>query len=424
MIGLKLLLVSGRDSSYDFMIKVIKGGRTMAQKKVSRTIGEINRKIKSGKVVVVTAEEMTEIVKKKGARKAAREVDVVTTGTFAPMCSSGAFINFGHTKPTIKASKVWLNGVPAYAGVAAVDIYIGATEPAEDDPLNRVHPGQFKYGGGHVIHDLVAGEKVELKATAYGTDCYPNKDVTKKLTLDDLPYAVLLNPRNAYQNYNCAINLSNRTIYTYMGVLKPGMGNANYSTSGQLSPLLNDPYYLTMGLGTRIFLGGAQGYIIGPGTQHNPNARRGRNGVPVSPAGTLMVKGDLKEMDPRWVVGVSILGYGCSLALGLGVPIPILNEEMARFTGVSDEEIFTQIVDYGNDYPTGDVKSLGRVSYAELKSGTIRVNGQKVQSVPLSSYVRALEIANILKGWIENGKFLLTEPVELLPTARSRRKKS
>ena len=388
----------------------------MPKKKVSKTIEEINRKIREGKAVVVTADEMVHIVKNKGPEKAAREVDVVTTGTFAPMCSSGAFINFGHAKPTIKASRVWLNDVPAYAGLAAVDTYIGATEPTEDDPLNRVHPGQFKYGGGHVIHDLVAGKKVNLRVTGYGTDCYPNRDVKKKVALADLPYACLLNPRNAYQNYNCAINLTDKTIYTYMGVLKPNAGNANYSTSGQLSPLLNDPYYLTMGLGTRIFLGGAKGHIIGPGTQHNPHAKRAENGVPLTPAGTIMVMGNLKEMNPRWVAGVSMLGYGCSIAVGIGVPIPILNGEIARYTGVSDEEIFTQIIDYGNDYPRGEGISLGKVSYAELKSGKISFNGQEVSTVPLSSYVRALEIARILKGWIEKGEFLLTEPQEMLPT--------
>jgi len=394
------------------------GGRAGVPKKgVGKSIQDINKKIKKGTVVVVTADEMTDIVRQKGAAKAAREVDVVTTGTFSPMCSSGAFINFGHSKPTIKASKVWLNDVPAYAGLAAVDVYLGATEPAEDDPLNRIHPGQFKYGGGHVIRDLVAGKRVSLRAVAYGTDCYPRKSLAKRVTLSELPYAMLFNPRNGYQNYNCAINLSNKTKYTYMGVLKPRAGNANYATSGQLSPLQNDPYYLTMGMGTRVFIGGAKGYIVGPGTQHNPHAKRAGNGTPVTPAGTLMVTGNLKEMDPKWVAGVSMLGYGCSLAVGLGVPIPILNEEMARYTGVSDDEIFTQLIDYGNDYPTGEAKSLGQVSYGELKGGMIRFDGRDVPTVPLSSYVRALEIANILKGWIQQGEFLLNEPQVMLPTA-------
>jgi len=389
----------------------------VAGKKTFKTIKEINERIRKGKAVVVTADEMTRIVKSRGHSKAAREVDVVTTGTFAPMCSSGAFINFGHTKPPMKASKVWLNEVPTYAGLAAVDIYLGVTEPAEDDPLNRVHPGQFKYGGGHVIHDLLAGKKITLSATAYGTDCYPNRRAVKRVSLADLPYAVLVNPRNAYQNYNCAINLSNKTVYTYMGVLKPRAGNANYSTSGQLSPLLNDPYYLTLGLGTRIFLGGAKGYILGPGTQHRPEVPRGKNGVPLAPAGTLMVMGDLKEMDPRWLVGVSMLGYGCSLAVGVGVPIHVLDEDIARFTGVSDGDLHTQIVDYGQDYPRGEGKSLGLVSYEDLKSGAIRFNGKEVHTVPLSSTVRAVEIATILKQWIESGEFLLTEPIVPLPTA-------
>jgi uncharacterized protein (DUF39 family) len=379
---------------------------------VQKSYQEINEKIQQGQAVVVTAEEMVGIVRKKGPARAAREVDVVTTGTFAPMCSSGAFINFGHTRPPIKAAKVWLNDVPAYGGLAAVDLYIGATEPAFDDPLNKVHPGIFEYGGGHVIHDLVSGKQVRLRAEAYGTDCYPNRRVKMTVTLEDLPYAVLCNPRNAYQNYNCAVNVSQKTIYTYMGTLKPRMGNANYSTSGQLSPLLNDPYYRTVGLGTRIFLGGAQGYVVWHGSQHNPNAPRLANGVPRSPAGTLMVLGDLKQMHPRWLMGVSFQGYGCSLALGFGLPIPILDEEMAAFTGVSDEEIVTQV----KDYSFSRNEPLCEVSYAQLRSGSIVVEGKEIPTVPLSSYVRAREIASILKEWILKGQFFIGEPQHLVPT--------
>ncbi|MGD8524583.1 MAG: homocysteine biosynthesis protein [Desulfobacterales bacterium] len=389
----------------------------MKKYQVNKTFQEINRKIKSGKVVVVTAEEIIDIVKEDGPVEAAKQVDVVTTGTFAPMCSSGAFINFGHTAPTIKASKVWLNKVPAYGGVAAVDCYIGATETHEDDPLNKVHPGEFNYGGGHVIQDLVAGKKIKLKATAYGTDCYPNRMVEKEITLRSIPSATLCNPRNAYQNYNCAINLTDKTIYTYMGVLKPRAGNANYCSAGQLSPLFNDPYYKTIGIGTRIFLGGGEGYVTWHGTQHKPGVKRTRQGVPLTPAGTLWVMGDLKQMSPKWLVGLSVLGYGCSLAVGLGVPIPILNEDIVRCTAVSDDQIFTQIVDYGNDYGKGISKSYGKVSYAQLKSGHITFNGEKIPTVPLSSMVRAREIADRLKTWISKGTFLLGEPQFTLPSS-------
>jgi L-aspartate semialdehyde sulfurtransferase len=382
---------------------------------ITKTFEEINRKIRSGDAVVVTAEEMIGIVDENGAEEAAREVDVVTTGTFAPMCSSGAFVNFGHSVPGIKASTVSFNKVPAYGGVAAVDCYIGATEPCEDDPLNKVYPGEFNYGGGHVIQDLVAGKTVHLKATGYGTDCYPAKAVERQITLKEMPQAVLCNPRNGYQNYNCAVNLTKRTIYTYMGALKPKGGNANYCSAGQLSPLFNDPYYRTIGLGTRIFLGGGEGYVTWFGTQHKPTAKRTRGGTPITPAGTLWVMGDLKKMSPKWLAGASIQGYGCSLMVGLGIPIPILNEEMARYTAVSDDQLFTHVVDYGHDYPNGTGKTLAKVSYAQLKSGAIELNGSIVPTVPLSSTVRAREIADILKRWIERGKFFLGEPQFTLP---------
>lgn len=387
-----------------------------------KTYAEINKKIKEGKAVVVTAEEVIEIVEKEGAKKAAERIDVVTTGTFGPMCSSGAYFNIGHSKPKIKlgGGKVTLNDVVAYAGFAAVDIYIGATALAEDDPRNKVYPGQFEYGGAHVIEDLVAGKDIRLVATAYGTDCYPRKKLETLINIKDLNEAVLFNPRNCYQNYNVAVNLSKeKTIYTYMGILKPDLGNANYCSAGQLSPLLNDPFYKTIGIGTKIFLGGGVGYIIWQGTQHNPTVKRKPSGIPQAPSGTIAVIGNLKTMEPEWLRGTSFEGYGATLTVGLGIPIPILDEEIIKHTAVRDEEIYTQVVDYSHDYPQGVSNSLGEVNYKQLKSGTIKVQGREVPTASLSSYSNAKVIAEQLKDWILKGKFLLSEPVKLLPSAES-----
>ena len=386
-----------------------------------KTIAEINERIRQGQAVVATAEEIIDIVKEKGIQRAAREVDVVTTGTFGPMCSSGAYLNTGHTKPRIKlgGGRVYLNDVPAYTGFAAVDIYIGCTALPDDDPRNRVHPGDFRYGGGHVIEELVAGKDVRLVATAYGTDCYPKKKLETLININGLNEAVLFNPRNAYQNYNVAVNLSNKTIYTYMGVLKPNLGNANYCSAGQLSPLLNDPLYKTIGIGTKIFLGGGIGYVAWQGTQHNPGVPRGENGVPRQPAGTLAVIGDLKQMKPAWLRGISMEGYGASMIVGIGVPIPIISEEILKYTTVTDADIFAPIVDYSEAYPQRKPDVLGEVSYAQLKTGKIEVRGKQVPTSSLSSYPRAVEIAQILKEWIQKGEFTLTEPVAPLPGVES-----
>lgn len=384
---------------------------------MAKTIEEINEKIKQGRAVVVTAEEIIGIAREKGTKKAAEEIDVVTTGTFGPMCSSGAYFNIGHSKPKIKlgGGKAYLNDVPAYTGLAAVDLFIGANALPDDDPRNKLYPGEFNYGGGHVIEELVAGKDIRLEATAYGTDCYPRKKLETWINIKDLNEAVLFNIRNAYQNYNVAANASDKTIYTYMGVLRANLGNINYSTSGQLSPLLNDPYYKTIGIGTRIFLGGGTGFVAWQGTQHNPDVPRTDKGVPRSGAGSLAVIGDLKQMSPRWLVGTSMLGYGCNLTVGVGVPIPILNEEILGYTTVTDAEIFASVTDYAYAYPNMKSETLGEVSYAELKSGRVKLKGKEIPTASLSSYSRAVEITQTLKKWIKDGQFLLTQPVAPLP---------
>ena len=378
-----------------------------------KTIQEINEKIKKGKVVVVTAEEIIDIVKKRGVKKAAQEVDVVTTATFGPMCSSGMYINIEATKPRIKlgGGEVYLNDVLAYPGFAARDIMIGAASLSKNDPKNIAGLGEFKYGGGYVIEDFVSGKNIKLEAVAYGTDCYPAKELRTLININKINEAVLLNFRNCYQNYNVAVNLNKKkTLYTYMGVLKPNLGNANYCSAGTLSPLLNDPYCRTIGVGTRIFLGGGIGYVYWHGTQHNTKVERTKKGIPLRPSATLAVFGDLKQMKSEWLRGVSFLGYGVSLMVGIGVPIPILDEEMINFTSIEEKDIYAPIVDYSKDYPNAQPDILGIVSYEQLRSGEIKIKNKTIPTGSLSSYAKARAIADILKGWIKKGKFQLTVP--------------
>jgi uncharacterized protein (DUF39 family)/CBS domain-containing protein len=363
-----------------------------------KTYEQINEKIKNGDAVVVTAEEMIGIVEERGVTYAAKEIDVVTTGTFGAMCSSGAFLNFGHSDPPIKMEHLWLNDVHAYHGNAAVDCYLGVTRMAS--------PRNFEYGGGHVLEDFVKGKKVHLSATAYGTDCYPRTSLDLDITLADLNQAILCNPRNAYQRYVCAVNTSNRTLYTYMGKLLPNMGNATFSGAGQLAPIPNDPNFEVMGVGTHIFLCGGDGIITSEGTQHNPTKQ----------FGTLMVQGDLKKMDPEFLAGASFKGYGTSLFVGLGVPIPILNEKIAQNCAIRDDQLVTQVYDYS--VGRRDRPMLRSVTYAELRSGKIEINGQEIRVSSMSSQPKARKVAETLKSWIQKGQFFLYPAVEKISTTR------
>ena len=124
----------------------------MSKQAKTRTVEEINEKIRKGDAQVLTAEEMKKLVESSGVEVAFKEVDVVTTGTFGAMCSSGAVINLGHSDPPIKIEHAWMNDVEVCHPGAAVDLFIGATNMSEKQP--------FEYGGGHVIQDLVAGKKL------------------------------------------------------------------------------------------------------------------------------------------------------------------------------------------------------------------------------------------------------------------------
>jgi uncharacterized protein (DUF39 family)/CBS domain-containing protein len=366
-----------------------------------KSLSEINQRIRDGSVRVVTADQMPDIVDELGPARAVREVDVVTTGTFGAMCSSGVFLNLGHSDPPIKILKAYLNKVETYGGVAAVDLFLGATQPSLDRGI--------EYGGAYVIEDLVAGKQVEVEAEGAGTDCYPQLELETTLHLDDFNQATMVNPRNAYQKYNAATNSSDRTMHTYMGTLLPRFGNVHYSGAGVLSPISNDPNFNYIGIGTRIFLGGAEGYVIGSGTQHKPQ----------SGFSTLMVTGDLKKMDTRYLRAATFHKYGPSLYLGIGIPIPILNEQFAKNTAIRDKDIFTSIVDYG--VQRRDRPEVKVVSYEDLKSGSVNINGKDVNTSSLSSYLMAKEVADRLKESIEKGMFFLTQSVEPLPSIGSAR---
>ena len=381
------------------------GGRQVSVKK---SYEEINDRIARGEAVVVTAEEIIPMVKEMGVKETAKKVDVVTTATFGPMCSSGAFLNFGHSDPPTRMNRIWLNGVPASGGLAAVDTYIGATEESERNGKS--------YGGAHVIEDLIAGKKVLLKAYGSRTDCYPNKEVEGYIDLASINEAFLFNPRNAYQNYGAATNTSQKILYTYMGVLLPSLGNATYSTSGQLSPLLNDPEFRTIGIGTPIFLGGARGYVAWYGTQFKSQVDRGENGVPIGSGGTLSLVGDMKEMSTDYLRAAVFKNYGVSLFVGVGIPIPVLDEEMVAYTSVEDKDIYTWVYDYS--VPRRDKPSLAKVNYAQLRLGEINLNGKRIPTAPLSSLVKAREIAERLKEWVKAGDFLLNPPVQAFPKAK------
>ncbi|MEO0869771.1 MAG: homocysteine biosynthesis protein [Cyanobacteria bacterium J06642_11] len=350
-----------------------------------------------------------------GIEKATATVDVVTTGTFEPMESSGAIINLGHTDPPINIRECYLDGVMAYAGFGAVDLYLGASQIATDTRWGETPDSEAlsDRGGGHVIAQLIAGKSVQLRALGHVSDCYPRSTLDISITKDTINQFYLFNPRNLYQNFIVGVNSSDRPLLTYLGPLQPLLGNAVYASSGALSPMLNDPQLQTIGIGSRLFIGGAPGYIAWEGTQHFPLQKRLPNGTPIGPSATVALIGDAKQMQPEWVRGCYFIGYGPSLMLGVGLPIPVLNETVLQSCALSDQDIVAPVIDFS--IPRRVRPSFGLVSYQQLKSGRITINGSRVRTAPLSSLYLGSKVAKTLKDWILAASFELSEPVAPLP---------
>lgn len=378
-----------------------------------RTIAEINAKIQAGTAIVWTVDQVKAQAKELGIQKIAQQVDVVTTGTFEAMEASGGMINLGPTDPPIKLRQCWLDGVPAYTGFGAVDLYIGAAKavesPLETDTEER--------GGGQVIANLIAGKPVHLRATGQVTDCYPRASFETTITKETINQFYLYNPRNLYQNFIVGVNGGDRLLHTYLGPLQPQLGNAVYAHPGAPAPLLNDPRLRLVGIGSRIFLGGGIGYVAWEGTQHFPLQKRLDNETPIGPAATLALIGDAKTMTPEWVRGCYFKQYGSSLMLGVGIPLPVLDEEVIYHCAVQDEEVVAPVVDFS--IPRRVRPTFGLVSYAQLKSGKIKIEGKTVRTAPLSSIYLGRKVAQELQAWINAGTFLLTEPVAPLAMDRA-----
>jgi uncharacterized protein (DUF39 family) len=103
--------------------------------------------------------------------------------------------------------------------------------------------------------------------------------------------------------------------------------------------------------------------------------------------------------------------------VGVGVPLPVLNEDVVNCCAVQDKDVVAPVVDFS--IPRRVRPTFGLVSYAQLKTGRITIEGKSVRVAPLASIFLSRQVAVELKQWIERGEFTLTEPVASIPMDRS-----
>ncbi len=366
---------------------------------MNRTYGEINEKIKAGRAQVLTAQEAKALIKEKGLQYFMDNVDVVTFASFEMHANALIYLSFGQTDPLIYFSEAFINSVPAYP-CGPTDFALSCVAFSKEN---------LEYGGGHILEDLVKGKDIHLKAVGRNLEVFTNKEFETWFNLKNLNNGKLFLNQAIIQNNIVATNSGEKDINSPMGTLIGKLENSTFNSSSYLNPLINDPYASLIGIGTKVWIAGAVGVIVGHGSSHNALQKRNEHGVPIGPGITLSAVADIESMIPKWVRGGFIKSYGPVLYIGVGVPIPVLNEETAKYISITDDKIHSTIVDFS--IPRRTKPTFGQCTYSELRTSTVVINKKPTLSAPLSSMALALEICTELKNAILQKSFLLSEKV-------------
>ncbi|MCQ8902683.1 MAG: methanogenesis marker 16 metalloprotein [Methanothrix sp.] len=290
-----------------------------------RSIAEIDERIRRGEATVLTAEEVRDLVDG-GAVGELRDVDVVTTATRAVMSGTYAVLSFkiAERDSFTRAVDARINGVPAYVG------------PCPNERLGHLDLMVFgtahrdgRYGGGHLFRDLVAGRSV-----CVDVETSDGRQISRDITLDEMPHARIFGTRHAFMNYSAFVNRGRDALSTIFHAIPfpPAMSGASFSGCGSLNPLKNDPHLETIGVGTRVLINGAEGFVIGTGTRsthERPN---------------LAGFADMHQMIPEFMGGF-VTSAGPECITSWAVPVPVLSTSVFDAVVRPEESIPMPVMD-------------------------------------------------------------------------------
>jgi len=345
-----------------------------------RTISKIQAKIDAGEAVVLTAEEIASKIRA-GEEIGLEDVDVVTTATRGIMSGTYAVFSFKVSEPDsfIKASEVLLNGVPAVVGpcpnerLGILDLIVLGTAHSISD---------HRYGGGHLFRDMVEGKSVTVDVTTSEGKCF-----SVEICLAEIPFARLYATRHAFKNYRAFVNPGKEPIKTIFHAM-PFEGEFREMTfcgCGELNPIENDPKLETIGIGTRVLINGAEGFVTGQGTRS----------VPDNP--NLTGFADLHDMVPEYMGGF-VTSAGPEIINTWAVPVPVLNKGMLENILKLDSQIPLKLVDLAGRIPLCEITYGDVWNNADLK---VRYGPEKCIDCKVCSVAEACPMGAVSKG--ENG---------------------
>lgn len=288
-----------------------------------KTLDEINRLLKQGEAIILTAGELKAEIRRAGTFP---RVDVVTCATMGIMSGTRLTFSIPVSTPNtfVQARRCWINGIEGYPGPCPNE-RLGVL----DCTLHCTSHRDNTYGGGHLLKDLLNGNPVAVEVE----DDRGNRHL-KHVTLKDIPVARVDGTRHCFRNYTAFVNSSKQNVRSIFAVrpLKGDFQQATFSGCGEWNPIQNDPDLQSIGVGSPILINGAPGIVTGLGTRSTKERP------------SLATSASLKEMEPYYTGGICT-AMGPEVYCTIAIPIAVTSPNVKRNLMILDQEISLPVVD-------------------------------------------------------------------------------
>ncbi|MEB3200980.1 MAG: homocysteine biosynthesis protein [Synechococcaceae cyanobacterium] len=380
--------------------------RSPAPRLPARSEAELQQRQRQGTLRVRSARDYRALVASDGLEQAYGATDVVVAGTAEFSDQAWLQLSLGPSEPPIRLRDVELGGVAAQACGAGGDLLL---------PMGSSPAAPHRRGGAQVLADLLAGRRLSLRASGEATALQPRRELHSDLDLNAIGGGRLVLQRGVVENGLVAVSTAAGVLRSPFGPLLGPLGNALVSCSGADSIGLAMPGLSLLGPGSPLLVAGAVGWVLGSGSAHQPQPRRLASGHACTPGAVAAVAADLHALDPRWLRACFFEGHGSALLVGVAAPIPLLDATVALQASIGDEALEAPVLDLS--VPRRIKPSLGVVSYGQLHTGFLELEGRRLPAAPAHSPRLAASIAAELISRLEQDRF----PLRLPPLPLSQR---
>jgi uncharacterized protein (DUF39 family) len=368
-----------------------------------RDEASLGRRQRQGRLRVRLAADWRALVAAVGLAEAYAETDVVVAADAGFTDQGSLHLHLGPTDPPIRLRDPSLGGVAAQAGAGAADLVI---------PIGGGLAEGGRRGGAQVLAELLAGLGVDLDSGGEGTRLQPRRELHTRLDLERIGGGRLLLHRAIVENGVVAVSSGEGLLPSPFGPLLGPFLNALWTAGGAGSIGLTMPGLSQLGPGSPVLVAGAVGWVVGSGSGHQPQPRRGGGGQACTPGAVAAVSVDLHALEPGWLRPCVFEGYGSALLVPIAAPIALLDEATALQACAGDGELEAPVLDVS--VPRRLKPGFGTVSYAALRGGRILVEGRPVRAAPAHSPRLAEAIGRELVRRLQEQRFPLRLPTQPL----------